>query len=208
MFGFFKKKKEDPLAAVLKLPDSEYCDYVKGVFDYLDPATRAHVLVGYQTLTIIVSVYRNEAKKRGENWTLEGFILDCSEKQVAANDEINTRRYAWFMWAAMLYRMREIATRDESKLEILGEIWCDIARAAPFLKSLLPDNVVWKPDEKIYFDLVIKEDEEDLVIWAITYGQGGVMKTKAVQRLSDEYDSIDYIAGRLMRTPERLRPQR
>lgn len=209
MFGLFKKRKdESPLAAVLRSSEADYCVFAKDVFDHLDLPTRAHVLVGYMSVTTLVTVLRNEAERRGQEWSIEGFILECAEKQPLQKDQINSRRYAWFMWAAMLYKMREASDGNNELREMLGEVWCDIARAAPLLKSLLPDNVVWKPEEKTFFDLVIHEDSEDLVIWAIKYGQGGVSDTNAVQRLANEYDTIDFMAGGLCRTPESLRPKK
>lgn len=206
MLGLFKKR-ESPVNAILKASDDEYVDIVKDIFDHLDPATRAHVLVAYQSVIGLIYALQNDAKKHGQKWSLKDFIRDCAERQAVAKDEIDTRRYAWFMWAAMLYRMGAIADGEPSKIEKLGEVWCDLARAAPFLKALLPDNVVWSPEEKAFFDRVIHDDDEELVIWAIRYGGGGVSKTEAVRRLADEYDTISYLGGFLYRTPERLRAE-
>lgn len=66
--------------------------------------------------------------------------------------------------------------------------------------------MVWRQEEKEYFANVIKEDDEELVIWAIEYSGSGVRGAYAIEQLASEYDTIDHIAGKLWRTPEMLRP--
>lgn len=205
MFNFLKKK-QDHTDNLLGFSDDEYCNVVKGVFDNMDEPTRAHILVAFQHVFVLVQVMKVETKKRGMEWTTKDLIRDFANAQKLAKDEVNIRRQAWLMWATMLHRMGEISKGSAQKMEVLGEVWCNIARASPLLKSLLPDNIVWDRDEKSYFDLVINEDDEELVIWAINSGNSGVSKTAAVRKLADEYSSIIYSDWGLQRLPERLRP--
>lgn len=39
-----------------------------------------------------------------------------------------------------------------------AEIWCALVSEIPRLKGLLPNNVVWKPEEKEWFNLSMDDD--------------------------------------------------
>jgi hypothetical protein len=56
------------------------------------------------------------------------------------------------------------------------------------LKALLPDNVVWKPEEKVWFDLMINDPKPGMVAWAINHGgPKTIWKSPAVKTLAEEY---------------------
>ncbi|MBK0327091.1 hypothetical protein I5535_07275 [Rhodobacteraceae bacterium F11138] len=195
MFGFLKKKSEIPLREILNGGNADYANFVKELFDGLDNATKAHVLVAYQNLIPIVGAMHNVAKQQGSAFSIDDFIIECAEKQAAARDEINTRRFAWFMWAAIVYRLVTMSNRDVGMRDTLAEVWCDIARCAPFLKALLPDNVVWKPDEKVWFDLMINDPTPGMVAWAINHGGPKVIwQSSAIKKLADEF-GLFYFEG-------------
>ena len=189
MFGFLRKKKaENPLRAILNGGDADYANFVKELFDGLDNATKAHVLVAYQNLIPIVGAMHNVAKQQGSAFSIDDFIIECAENQATANDEVNTRRYAWFMWAALVYRLVTMSSRDIGLRDTLAEIWCDVARCAPFLKALLPDNVVWKTEEKVWFEYVIHDPKPEMVAWAINHGgPKPIWKAPAIKKLAEEY---------------------
>lgn len=189
MFGFLKKKKQaDPLRAILNGGNADYANFVRELFDGQDNATKAHVLVAYQNLIPLIGAMQNVARQQGTAFSIDDFIIECAEKQEAAKDEVNTRRFAWFMWAALVYRLVTISGRDVGLRDTLAEIWCDIARCAPFLKALLPDNVVWKPDEKVWFDLMIHDPKPGMVAWAINHGgPKTIWKAPAIKNLAEEY---------------------
>ena len=196
MFGFLKKKKkENPFRAILRGGNADYANFVREVFDGLDNATKAHVLVAYQNLIPIVGAMHNVARQQGSAFSIDDFIVECAEKQEAATDEINTRRFAWFLWAALVYRLVTMAGKDVGLRDTLAEIWCDIARCAPFLKALLPDNVVWKTDEKVWFELMIDDPKPGMVAWAINHGgPKTIWKAPAVKKLAEEY-GLFYFEG-------------
>jgi hypothetical protein len=195
MFGLFKKKQEDPMRAVLSGGNSDYAKFVQEAFNGLDKATLAHVLVAYQNLIPIVGAMHNVAKQQGSAFSIYDFIIECTDKQTSAKDEINTRRYAWFFWAALIYRLATMTAKDVGLRETLGDVWCDVARCAPLLKALLPDNVVWKSDEKVWFEHVIHDPNPEMVAWAINHGgPKTAWKTLAVKKLAEEY-GLFYFEG-------------
>lgn len=192
MFGFAKKKKAaSQLRAILNGGNDTYASFVKELFDGLDGATKAHVLVAYQNLIPIFGVMNNVAKKQGSAFSVDDFIIECSANQYSAKDEVNARRYAWFMWAALVYRLATMSGRDFGLRDTLAEIWCDIARCAPFLKDLLPDNAVWKAEEKVWFEHVIHDPKPEIVAWAINHGgPKTVWNSPAVKKLAEEYGLV------------------
>lgn len=188
MFGFLKKKKENPLRTILNGGNADYANFVKELFGGLDNGTKAHVLVAYQNLIPIVGAMQNVAQQKGSAFSLDDFIVECAENQATAKDEVNTRRFAWFMWAALVYRLVTMSGRDVGLKDTLAEVWCDLARCAPFLKALLPDNVVWKPEEKVWFELMLADPEPGMVAWAINHGgPKTIWKSPAVKKLAEEY---------------------
>lgn len=175
--------------------NADYANFVKKLFDNMDNATKARVLVAYQNIIPLFSAMQNFANERGAAFSIDDFIIDCAAKQTAASDEINTRRFAWFMWAAMVYRLVTMSGRDIGLRDTLAEVWCDIARCAPLLKALLPDNVVWKPDEKVWFELMINDPKPEMVVWAINHGgPKTIWKSLAVKKLADEH-GLFYFEG-------------
>lgn len=188
MFRFGRTKKKEPLSPILNVPNADYAVFVKNLFNNMEDASKAHVLVAYQNLIPIISAMRNFANERGSSFSLDEFIIECDAKQKAADDEINVRRFAWFMWAALVYRLVTMSGKDVSLRDTLAEIWCDMARCTPLLKSLLPRNVVWKTEEKVWFELILNEPELEMVAWAINHGGPKVIwKSPAVKQLADQF---------------------
>lgn len=195
MLGFLRKKKENPFRAILRGGNADYANFVRELFEGLDNATKAHVLVAYRNLIPIVGAMRNVARQQGSAFSIDDFIIECAEKRGTATDEINTRRFAWFLWAALVYRLVTMEGKDVGLRDTLAEIWCDIARCAPFLKALLPDNVVWKTDEKVWFELMIHDPKPGMVAWTINHGgPKTIWKTLAVKKLAEEY-GLFYFEG-------------
>ena len=94
MFSFLKpKKQENQFAAMLKLEASAYSRAVAKLFDIMDPPTRAHVLVAYYSLLPLFEVMGSEYRKRGEQFTVEQFIVTATERLDAVlADEMRSRR--------------------------------------------------------------------------------------------------------------------
>jgi hypothetical protein len=173
-----------------------FSDFVSELFEKMDPATRAHVLVAYQNFIPIIGALQGVARREGKDFSLNNFIADCSRNQSTGSDEINSRRYAWFTWAGLIYRMSGMANGNESIKEVLAEIWCEIARAAPLLKGLLPDNIVWKEEEKVYFDQVLREHDRDCIVWAINHAAPRIIwKSPAIADLAKENELFYFDGG-------------
>lgn len=190
------KKKENPLRVALRGGNADYANYVREFFSAMDNGSKAHVLVAYQNLLPLVGAMHTVAKQQSSAFSIDDFIIECSNGQEAATDEINMRRYAWFLWAAMIYRLNTMASGDTGLRDTLAEVWCDIARCAPFLKALLPDNVVWKTEEKIWFEGMIDYPKPGMVAWAINHGgPKSIWKAPAIQRLAEEYGFFYYKEG-------------
>lgn len=140
---------------LLELEGKDYADAIKKIFNEFIPATRAHILVAYENLNVILAAFEQEfEEKTGEELNIERFIrwlAEGAEKRM--DDEINSRRLTWFLHAALLKRIAKRARNNDNIVEIGAKIWCTIAEDAPRLKELLPNNVVWDADEKMRFDL-------------------------------------------------------
>lgn len=168
MFGLFRKKSENHFVAILKLDDAAYAQVVSDFFETMDPATRAHVLVAYENLVPLLSAMWSVGRKRGEDVTVEDFIRLVAERlEAAKGEEIGSRRWSWFLFASLLGRLEKLSRNTPEIAETGAQIWCAIAEAAPRLKGLLPKNVVWKPEEKEWFDLTMAD--EKLVEWTINH---------------------------------------
>lgn len=162
MFGFFsKKRKENEFVTLLRFETDVYAKILLEIFENMDPATRAHVLVAYQNLLPFISALHIHATKNGETYTVEQFIVAAADRLESVNDEINTRKWAWLLHAALLGRLEKICRNDPLIRDIGAAIWCLLAEETPRLKILLPNNVVWKDSEKEWFDL--SQDDISLI---------------------------------------------
>ena len=165
MFGFFKRpskpqiQKQGDLAGLLSFDDISYANAIFRLFERMDAATRAHVVVAYQNLLPILSVLYTHAQETGESVTVEEFIRRTVGTLDSYTDEINSRRMSWFLFAAYLARMEKLARENSAIATIAARIWCVLVAEIPRLKVLLPNNVVWKPEEKTWFDLSLSDSE-------------------------------------------------
>ncbi|MCJ9752578.1 hypothetical protein MOV61_17810 [Neorhizobium sp. BETTINA12A] len=167
MWGLFKRKKpESEFLALLKFDADKYALAVEQFFTQMDSATRAHVLVAYENLLPVVSVMYSEAIKNGDVFTLDNFIPEAVKMLEASHGhEINSRRWAWFLFAAMLGRLERLSKTNAGALMAGAKVWCLLAEDAHFLKHLLPSNIVWKSDEKDWFDL--DQSDQRMLEWTI-----------------------------------------
>lgn len=189
MFGFGKKRERShPIELMLKSPPSDYVKYVKTVFDHMQAAERAHVLVAYKNFEPMVMAMDMAATKDGEKVDRDAFIVETTKSAESKPDEVNRRRYAWFSMAALLHRAGMQVGSDENAREIVASIWCDLARAAPLLKELLPHNIVWAPKEKVWFEEELSGPDDGLVLWAVNIGAPKqIWDTRAVRDLAREF---------------------
>ncbi|MGN6270805.1 MAG: hypothetical protein ACTHM0_13050 [Sphingomonas sp.] len=125
----------------------------------MDPATRAHTAVAYQNLLPIISALYQHNRSKGAETSIEQFLSDLGDSLESTNDEIAQRRLSWFMFAGLIARLEKLARSDEEVIPVAATIWTIIATEYPRLKTLLPHNVVWKHDEKEWFELNISDRE-------------------------------------------------
>jgi hypothetical protein len=168
MFGLFKKKKriEFEFVRALQFDNLTYAKVVSDLFENMDLMTRAHVVVAYENLLPFLTAYWQAAKEAGEDGSVEQFIgMAAKRLDEVGNDEILSRRWAWFLFAAMLGRLEKLSFKNPEIVKTGAEIWCALVSEIPRLKGLLPDNVVWKPEEKEWFNLSM--DDNLLVQYSI-----------------------------------------
>jgi hypothetical protein len=167
-FGWWKTKRSaEPnlYVKLLAMEDLQYAQFVADFVDQMDGGTRSHVAVAYQNLLPMVSAFHTHNKQHGGSYFIEDLITDTAAKLESTQDEINSRRYSWFLFAALVARLEKLARTNDEIVPIGAAIWSIIATEYPRLKHTLPHNVVWSDAEKEWFDLC--ETDERLMSLAI-----------------------------------------
>lgn len=136
-----------------------YAAFVADFVDDMDPATRAHVAVAYQNLIPWVSALHQTERERGFSFTIEQAIQILNDELEVRRDEINQRRFAWLTFAATIARLEKLARQETAIVPLAATIWTIIATEYPRLKILLPHNIVWTSEEKLWFDLARSDHE-------------------------------------------------
>mgnify|MGYP000689939726 CR=1 FL=1 len=122
MFGWFSKpKQENEFLQLLAFGNDQYATTIGEMFTGMDRGIRAHVLVAYENLLPVLSATYSVAQQRGDDFTIEHFIPQIVEKlEAAKGNEIATRRWSWFLFAAMLGRLEKISfTNALAKIEYM-----------------------------------------------------------------------------------------
>ena len=164
MFSFFKpKKKESPLYNLLELPDTEFAEVVEIMYSETIPNGHVMCVVAYMNFNVTEEACKDLEKKRPDKkWpqNIEAhirFIIDLMDKY--KNDEIKSRRTAWFFHATMLKRLEYIAMRDACYIQRLLKIWLIVAESCRCMRVALQNNVLWSPEEKSWFDFIRSEKD-------------------------------------------------
>jgi hypothetical protein len=157
---FWKKRhKEEAASSIARLPPDEYVPFIIQFVDEMDPATRAHIAVAYQNLIPLVSAYRQFNDERGLRFEIEDLLESLAAEVERPHDETNHRRFSWLYFAGLLARLEKLARHDEAIVPVGATLWTIIVTEYPKLRFLLPNNVVWKEDEKLWFDLELSDPE-------------------------------------------------
>ena len=182
MFGLFTRgRQENKHVAMLRLADPAYAAAMRELFSGMDPSARAHVLVARRNLGGVHATLAAEDRMPPDQTALEKFIPIAAARMADSADDIVSRRWSWFLFAALLARLEKLSAATPAIAETGAEIWCAIVADAPRLKQLLPGNVIWKPLEKSGFDLEL--DDAQLVEWALGHAMPPVFaRTEAVAR--------------------------
>lgn len=150
---------------MLGLADPAYAAAMRELFAGMDSSARAHVLVAHHNLSGAVARLPAEGRKQPDRPALETFIPIAAARMADSPDDIDSRRWSWFLFAALLARLEKLATDTPAVAQAGAEIWCAIAADSPRLKQLLPGNVIWKPQEKADFDLELPDAA--LIEWTL-----------------------------------------
>lgn len=193
MFGWFKTKPapapaptpQDPYTTLLGFDDLSYASAVYEFVENMDAATKAHVMVAYENLLPVLSACYSHARKEGKSFTVEDFIRELGPRLESYTDEVNSRRMSWSLFAAMIGRLEKLARSNEQVKLIGARTWCLLIPEIPRLKALLPNNVVWRPEEKDWWDLT--KTDEALVEYGLNHTIPPVFaKTEPVVTLAEQ----------------------
>lgn len=162
-FNWFKRKqesKENSFQQLITLSPTEYAQFVGDFVDNMDPGTRTHVAIAYQNLIPFLSAIHSHAKQQGEEYSVEKFIESASSRIVELeNDEINSRRNSWFLFAALIARLEKLAKADLALVPFGATVWTILVTEYPRIKVVLPNNIVWKDEEKVWFDFELNDQQ-------------------------------------------------
>jgi len=147
--------------ALLLLPDQRYATIIRDYLEHAEPGSRAMFIVAYDNLRMLVNADYSAARKKGESpLRVEGFIRLLAEQwERAIEDEINSRRYSWFLQAALIGRLDKLSRQDMTLQTLGAECWVLLAGSAKHLNALIRSNIVWKDEEKWAYEHLKKEDE-------------------------------------------------
>lgn len=202
MLGIFRRKKSlsRDMERLLQAPDFEFVSFCEQLFSDMDHPTRAHVLVAYKNVESNILAVSGALNQLGEKSSIEDLIGERAEKAIkeyaaaaeqAAGDEVNSRRYTWFLWAYLLYRLKQMARSNTDLRESAARIWCRIAEDAPLLANLLPHNVVWTNEEKAWFDFNLLKNDDHFIVFAVNEVMPHTLRhTDAVKKLADDFGYI------------------
>lgn len=152
--AFWKKRRKDTSTlSIARLPSRQYLSFIVRFVDEMDPATRAHVAVAYQNFIPLVSALYQFNNERGVAFESEDLLESLADEAEKSSDEINQRRFSWLYFAGLIARLEKLARKDEAVVPVGATLWTIIITEYPRLKLLLPHNIVWKEDEKLWFDL-------------------------------------------------------
>lgn len=211
MFKFFKRPKGHPKAkpegkteneyvTMLSFDDETYAKVILRVFEKMDPATRAYVVVAYQNMVPVLSMAYMAGEKSGDEITVEKFIQEWTKDldNPDYQDEINSRRTAWFLFAGLLGRLEKLALRNKEVKSIGAKIWCLLIPEFSRLRVLLPKNIVWTDKEKEWFKMLLMYGNYKKIIEiAINHFVPPIFaKTKLVEDFAKNHGVLYYPSDR------------
>jgi hypothetical protein len=158
MFGrWFGKAK---VSQYFPKDTTDYTKFVAGMMDTADPATSAMCVVAIANLQPLLLAYEDVSKKTGEPFDFDRMLEGMHRRLDAVGDDpINSRRYAWFVMAMHVTRLDQIAARDAAIVEQAVGIWLRLANAGRYIPKLLAGNIVWKAEEKVWFETTRTEKD-------------------------------------------------
>ncbi|HEX5847443.1 MAG TPA: hypothetical protein VFY53_14575 [Rhodoplanes sp.] len=158
MFNWLRKPKPEagePSTgeALLTLALDTYARAIEDMLRQDSPAGRAMYVVAYDNLRPLGSaMYTVSIQQNEKPCMVEDLIKFFSRELDRKRDEINIRRFSWYFIAALLARLDKLARKDEGIREHGIECWLMLADSAAHLASLLPNNIVWKTEEKVWYE--------------------------------------------------------
>jgi len=149
-----------------KKQNDNYVRFVVDLVGRAEPATLAMSVVAHENLRPILSGFENP--KRPDNRMSLDQIIETMQSRMESlqADRINSRRYAWFLIAAHVTRLDRLAEDEVRIRDCAIDNWLKLADAGRYIRHLLAVNVVWKPEEKVWFSDL--HDEKDGVRYVLT----------------------------------------
>ncbi len=102
----------------------------------------------------------NVAEKTGDPFDFDQTLAELHGRlEEVAQDPINSRRFVWFAMAMHVTRLDKLAAHDPAMAEQAVTLWLQLADAGKYIPRLLENNIVWKADEKVWFDTTTTEKD-------------------------------------------------
>lgn len=132
--------------------DDQYARFVVDLVGGAEPATLAMVAVAYENLRPMLAAFENRPTP-DVRMSLDQ-VIETMQSRIEAfkADPINARRYAWFLIAAHVTKLDRLAENTPSIRQRAVDNWIRLADAGLYIRQLLASNVVWKAEEKVWFD--------------------------------------------------------
>ena len=181
-----------PSAASLHFPRDtlEYAKFVLDMINTADPPTRAMCVVALQNLKPLLLASEDAGKKLGKPFhfdqMLEGMHGHLEE---VGDDPINSRRFLWFVMAMHVTRLDQLATLDATLVNQAVALWLQLADAGRYVPRLLESNVVWKAEEKEWFETT--KTEKDGMRYVVTIAMPRAYRRHArAKAFADQHDFL------------------
>jgi hypothetical protein len=152
LFDFLKRKESLSIAEILlKMPDDQFAEAVYGMFKSEIPATHTMGVVAYQNFMLSIPVIKKFMAENGQTFAYDEFMRGLFDHLSGKKDDFSERRFGWLTLGFSQLTLTRRASKNPDLHGVCSTIWVMMAESGFHLKSLLSENIVWKPNEKLYF---------------------------------------------------------
>jgi hypothetical protein len=171
--SLFRKSKNEPairdvVAHALRSDPAAFVRDTRDTIQSLEPAAATMCVVAMQNLNAILRFFKTIASKHPNKkvpTSLDECLLLLVEDGWPA-DEIQQRRAHWFFLAMLAKRADAFAETDPRLQDDVVDIWVHLAEGGKYLSALVPQNIIWSEDEKVWFaDVKSQRDGAQHVVW-------------------------------------------
>ena len=182
------KQESGAISELLQRP-TEYASFVVDLIHAADNSTRAMCVVAIENLRPMLLVLQDTATLRGKSFDLDATIVKfCNRMETDGGDDpINARRQLWFVMGLHVTKLDALAAQRADLIDSAAKVWLELAAASKYIPRLLEANVVWKDEEKIWFETT--KSERDGITYAMTQAMPRAYRhTATVRAFADHYD--------------------